>query len=182
MSEEKNTDSPIASASSTIAGHKRSREENQIDEISHETVKRPKLLVQRREPHAILPKRSSPGAAGYDLASGSKNNIIVPARGKQLIPTHLAVKIPYGTYFRIAPRSGLALNHFIDVGAGVCDFDYRGTIGIILFNHSNEDFIVKYGDRIAQGILEKIEIADVEEVQDLDTTDRQASGFGSTGI
>jgi len=82
----------------------------------------------------------------------------------------------------IAPRSGLAVKHFIDVGAGVVDFDYRGNVGVVLFNHSEEDFVVTRGDRVAQLILESISMASVEEVLELDDTTRGASGFGSTGI
>ena len=141
----------------------------------------PRLLVQKLEPWAFLPIRASAGAAGYDLASGSKEDIIVPARGKNIIPLNLKIKIPQSTYFRIAPRSGLAWKNFIDVAAGVVDFDYRGSVGVILFNHSDQDFIVKHGDRVAQGILEKIVIADVQEVEELDATDRGEGGFGSTG-
>jgi dUTP pyrophosphatase len=74
------------------------------------------------------------------------------------------------------------LKHFIDVGAGVVDFDYRGNIGVVLFNHSDADFQVSRGDRIAQLILEKIAMADIEEVDELFTTDRGDGGFGSTGV
>lgn len=81
-----------------------------------------------------------------------------------------------------APRSGLALKHAIDVGAGVIDADYRGPVGVILFNHSDVDFEVKAGDRIAQMILEKIVTPEVMEVEDLDSTLRGEGGFGSTGV
>lgn len=81
-----------------------------------------------------------------------------------------------------APRSGLAWKHSIDVGAGVIDADYRGPVGVILFNHSDVDFEVKAGDRIAQLIIEKIVTPEVEEVDDLDATERGSGGFGSTGV
>ena len=81
-----------------------------------------------------------------------------------------------------APRSGLAWKHSIDVGAGVIDADYRGPVGVILFNHSDQDFAVKAGDRIAQLILERIVMPDVMEVEDLESTTRGSGGFGSTGI
>ncbi len=113
--------------------------------------------------------------------SSSKDSV-VPARGKALIPTDLSISIPDGTYARIAPRSGLAWKHSIDTGAGVIDSDYRGNVGVILFNHSDQDFPVKTGDRIAQLILEKIEIADVQEVKELNETERGEGGFGSTGV
>lgn len=82
----------------------------------------------------------------------------------------------------VAPRSGLAWKHSIDVGAGVVDADYRGPVGVILFNHSDVDFEVKVGDRIAQLIVEKIVTPQVVEVDDLDATVRGAGGFGSTGV
>ena len=81
-----------------------------------------------------------------------------------------------------APRSGLAWKHSIDVGAGVIDADYRGPVGVILFNHSEQDFAVKAGDRVAQLVLERIVTPDVLEVEDLESTIRGSGGFGSTGI
>ena len=76
----------------------------------------------------------------------------------------------------------MALKKFIDTGAGVVDYDYRGNVGVVLFNHSDEDFPVARGDRIAQLILERIAIADIEEVDELPMTERGAGGFGSTGV
>ena len=82
----------------------------------------------------------------------------------------------------IAPRSGLALKHSIDTGAGVIDYDYRGPVGVILFNHADTEFIIKKGDRVAQLILERISMADIQEVAELSSTERGTGGFGSTGI
>ena len=96
------------------------------------------LKVKRLSEHAIIPTRGSPGAAGYDLSSAYDD--VVPARGKAIIKTDLSIAIPHGTYARIAPRSGLAVKHFIDTGAGVVDEDYRGPVGVVLFNHSDTDF------------------------------------------
>ena len=76
----------------------------------------------------------------------------------------------------------MAWKNFIDVGAGVIDEDYRGEVGVILFNHSKVDFVVKTGDRIAQLIIEKITPTVIEEVKELDETDRGEGGFGSTGV
>lgn len=81
-----------------------------------------------------------------------------------------------------APRSGLAWKHSIDVGAGVVDADYRGPVGVVLFNHSDADFAVMPGDRVAQLVLERIATPDVAEVDDLDATVRGGGGFGSTGV
>ncbi|XP_074283189.1 deoxyuridine 5'-triphosphate nucleotidohydrolase-like [Silene latifolia] len=138
------------------------------------------LKVKKLSDKAVLPSRGSPLAAGYDLSSAVETK--VPARGKALVPTDLSIAIPQGTYARVAPRSGLAWKHSIDVGAGVIDADYRGPVGVILFNHSDVDFEVKEGDRIAQLIIEQIVTPDVFEVEDLDSTVRGAGGFGSTGV
>ncbi|KAG1334147.1 Deoxyuridine 5'-triphosphate nucleotidohydrolase [Cocos nucifera] len=140
----------------------------------------PLLKVKKLSQNAVLPSRASHLSAGYDLSSAAEGN--VPARGKALIPTDLSIAIPEGTYARIAPRSGLAWKHSIDVGAGVIDADYRGPVGVILFNHSDVDFEVKPGDRIAQMIIERIMTPYVVEVGDLDSTVRGAGGFGSTGV
>ncbi|OVA18692.1 DeoxyUTP pyrophosphatase [Macleaya cordata] len=153
--------------------------ENGVSEVSSRNLL-PFLRVKKLSEKAVLPSRASPLSAGYDLSSAVEIN--VPARGKALIPTDLSIAIPEGTYARIAPRSGLAWKHAIDVGAGVIDADYRGPIGVILFNHSDVDFEVKLGDRIAQLIIEKIMTPDVLEVEDLDSTVRGIGGFGSTGV
>lgn len=140
-----------------------------------------KLLVKKLSENAAIPKKASLLAAGYDLSSAV--DTIVPACNKALIPTDIAISCPAGTYGRIAPRSGLAHKHFIDVGAGVIDADYSGNVGVILFNHSDKDFVVNKGDRIAQLILEQIEHdIEVEEVENLTETNRGENGFGSTGI
>eukprot|EP01039_Chlorochromonas_danica_P005271 gene5271-5806_t len=138
------------------------------------------LQVKRLSEFAILPSRGSIYAAGYDLSSAY--DTVVPKRGKAIVKTDLAVAIPWGTYARIAPRSGLAVKNFIDVGAGVVDYDYRGNVGVVLFNHSDDDFQIKRGDRIAQLILERISMAEVEEAEELPSTERGAGGFGSTGV
>ncbi|MES1914564.1 MAG: hypothetical protein MHM6MM_009695 [Cercozoa sp. M6MM] len=122
--------------------------------------------------------------------------------GKGIAKTDLAIALPEGTYGsfnvnvsvpvyltrrlsgagRVAPRSGLAWKKHIDVGAGVIDADYRGNVGVVLFNHSNEDFQVSKGDRVAQLILERCVVCPVDEVEELPETTRGAGGFGSTGV
>ena len=138
------------------------------------------LKVQKLNNNTALPKRSTEGAAGYDLCAS--HDCTIPAGGKGLVKTGLSISFPVGLYAKIAPRSGLALKRFIDVGAGVVDSDYRGEVGVILFNHGDQAFEVKMGDRIAQLILEKIDTPPVEEVQGLDNTVRGSGGFGSTGV
>ena len=103
--------------------------------------------------------------------------------GSALVKTDLACKIPNSHYGRIAPRSGLAWKNKITVDAGVVDADYRSNVGIILVNQSCNDFTIKKGDRIAQLIFEKCETAaQIIEVDDLESTERGAGGFGSTGV
>mmetsp|Transcript_20107 Transcript_20107/g.34628 ORF Transcript_20107/g.34628 Transcript_20107/m.34628 type:complete len:148 (-) Transcript_20107:487-930(-) len=138
------------------------------------------LKVKKLTENATIPSRGSKLAAGYDLSSAAE--CVVPAHGKLIVPTDLAVAIPEQHYGRVAPRSGLAVKHFIDVGAGVIDSDYRGPLGIVLFNHSANDFHVRRGDRVAQLILERISTPEVEEVENLDDTIRGSGGYGSTGV
>jgi dUTP pyrophosphatase len=138
------------------------------------------LKVKKLSPDAILPVRGTSRAAGYDLFA-TKSVIIAPHE-KAPVSTDLAVQIPTGYYGRIAPRSGLAVKHFIDVGAGVIDEDYRGPVIVLLFNFSSDAFQVNKGDRIAQLLLEKIATPVVMEVGELDQTERGAGGFGSTGM
>lgn len=111
----------------------------------------------------------------------SAYDTVVPARGKALVKTDIQIEVPFGTYGRVAPRSGLAWKNFIDVGAGVIDQDYRGNVGVILFNHSETDFDVKKGDRIAQLICESIVYPKVVQADSLTETQRGEGGFGSTG-
>lgn len=138
------------------------------------------FLVKRLVPQAILPKRASPGDAGYDLSACVAMDV---APGDyRVVPTGLAIAVPEGTYGRVAPRSGLAAKRGITTGAGVVDSSYRGEVGVVLFNHGSEAFRIEVGDRIAQLILEKIETLPVVEVDELDSTHRGEGGFGSTGI
>ena len=138
------------------------------------------VRVKRMNVNARVPMRSTEGAAGYDLSAAQ--TAVVPARGKCLVKTGLAMAIPKGCYGRVAPRSGLALKKFIDVGAGVIDSDYRGELGVILFNFSDEDFVINMGDRIAQLIFEKIKTPKLKELDSLEGTGRGEEGYGSTGV
>src|SRR5260221_3227297 len=143
----------------------------------------PKLLVFGESKTCTIPQKPQKGDVGYDLSSDIA--IEVAARGKALVSTGLCLAIPEGTYGRIAARSGLANKHAIDVGAGVIDPGYRGTVGIILFNHSDKPFKIEVGDRIAQLILEKVllpEVCEVKEKRHLSETERGSKGFGSSGI
>lgn len=138
------------------------------------------LPFKKLDDLAILPTRGSTEAAGLDLYASKITTI--PSRGFIQVFTGLSVAIPHGYYGRIAPRSGLAVKFGIDTLAGVIDSDYRGEIICVLANHSDVDFEVKVGDRIAQFVIESIVLPKPIFVDgDLPDTDRGDDGFGSTG-
>lgn len=138
-----------------------------------------RLEFRRLHPAAKLPTRGSTHAAGLDLYSIAAETIAAHARA--LVRTGLSVAIPHGYYGRIAPRSGLAVRHGLDVLAGVVDADYRGEIMCALVNHGDEAIELEAGTRIAQLIIEAIATPDAAWSEDLSETERGGSGFGSTG-
>ncbi|KIX96623.1 deoxyuridine 5'-triphosphate nucleotidohydrolase [Fonsecaea multimorphosa CBS 102226] len=140
------------------------------------STSQPPLLIKKLSADASTPTRGSAFAAGYDLYASRPTTI--PQRGKALVSTDLSIATPEGTYGRIAPRSGLASKHFIDTGAGVIDADYRGEVKVLLFNHSEVDFQVNKGDRIAQLVLERIYTPEIVEVENLEESVRGAGGAG----
>jgi dUTP pyrophosphatase len=143
--------------------------------------KRHILEVQLLSENAFIPERKSDGAAGYDLSSAQ--DFEIEPLGKLLVKTDIAIRVPEGYYGRIAPRSSLAINNHIAVGAGVIDRDYTGNVGVVLFNHSSVMYLSgQKGDRIAQLIIEKISTPDVVVVEKLQETKRGEGGFGSTGV
>lgn len=147
-----------------------------------------------------LPKYAHKGDAGFDLRANveeikndnylfnairfNATTIILNPGGRVLIPTGLYMAIPEGYELQIRPRSGLALKHGITVvnTPGTIDAVYRGNIGVILKNDGTEPFIIEQGDRIAQGVLNKVEEANLIEVDSLDETDRSDSGYGKSGV
>ncbi|XP_027042942.1 probable deoxyuridine 5'-triphosphate nucleotidohydrolase [Pocillopora damicornis] len=137
------------------------------------------LLLKKISDRATTPSRGSDLAAGYDLYSAE--NVVIPKQGKALVKTDIAIALPEGCYGRVAPRSSLSWKHHIDVGAGVVDRDYRGNVGVVLFNLSQMDYEVQQGDRIAQLIIERISNPPLVEVKELDNTARGTAGYGSTG-
>lgn len=138
------------------------------------------LLIKKLNENAIIPFRGSPNAAGLDLSSSEE--LVIPPRSHKLVKTGLSMSIPSGYYGRIAPRSGLAYKHGIDVFAGVIDSDYRGEVGVILYNSSENEFKVNIGDRIAQIIIEYyLKDLGIGEVDSLEETERGDGGYGSTG-
>ena len=147
----------------------------EISDMKTSNAFRVKLLSSK----AMLPVKGTSLAAGYNLSSAQQ--ITIPTNGRELVQTDISLSVPKGTYGRIAPRSGLAVKHRITTGAGVIDANYTGPIGIVLFNHGDQDFQIQEGDRIAQLILEQIAHKPVIEVQNLTQTQRGDKGFSSTG-
>jgi dUTP pyrophosphatase len=137
------------------------------------------LHVELTSDLAVLPKRGTTGSAGYDIVS--VEDVIVSSGQRVAVPTGLKIMVPEGTYGRIAPRSGLALKHGLDVLAGVIDSDYRGEVAVILLNTGTKDYEVKKGDRIAQLVLERIVTPEVMQVPSVSSSCRGEGGFGSTG-
>ena len=136
------------------------------------------LHFQKLSSRAITPRQATPGSVGLDLYSPV--DIAIPPRKSVCVPIDLAFAIPTGYYGRIASKSGLAIIHGITVEAGVIDPDYRGNVGVVLRNHSKIGYYVKFKEPIGQLILEKATVPELKEVQDLTSTTRGASGFGST--
>ena len=125
------------------------------------------------------PKMATSGLAGCDLFSAEEKKF--KPHSVISVSTHLQIEIPPGYYRCILPRSGLARHHFIDVGGGVIDSDFRGELIVIIFNHSNKPYDVKTGDRIEQIAFHRYEIPGFVMCDELSKTDRGLGGFGSTG-
>lgn len=139
------------------------------------------INVKKLSENATIPTQGTKFAAGYDLYAAE--DAVVVCGTRKLIKTNISMEITPGYYGRIAPRSGLAYKSGIDVLAGVIDSDYRGDIGVILYNtDKNIDFEINKGDRIAQIIFEACYSATLNSVENLDNTLRQSGGYGSTGV
>jgi len=131
-----------------------------------------------------IPAYETEGAAGMDMRANIENPITLKPLERAIIKTGLFIALPVGFEAQVRPRSGLAAKKGITVlnAPGTVDADYRGEIGVILINLSNEDFIVNDGERIAQLVIAKHERVTWKQVAILDETDRGAGGFGSTGV
>jgi dUTP pyrophosphatase len=143
-----------------------------------------RIKVQRLDPELPLPRQQHTDDAGYDLHARERVEL-APAGGRALVPTGLAVAIPSGYAGFVLPRSGLALKHGITClnTPGLIDPRYRGELKVLLINTDpSAPFVVERGDRIAQLVIQHVEVVDWNEVDALDTTERDAFGFGSTGV
>ena len=131
-----------------------------------------------------LPEYSTPQSAGFDLRANLDNIEILKPGERKLVGTGLFIALEPGYEAQVRPRSGLALKKGITVlnAPGTVDADYRGEVGVILYNASNEDFEIVPGERIAQMVIAKYERIDWEQTETLDETERGAGGYGHTGV
>jgi|TARA_E500000318_G_scaffold98962_2_gene100675 dUTP pyrophosphatase len=141
-----------------------------------------KIKIINKSGHK-LPHYETLASAGMDLRADLKSPITLKPLERAIVPTGLYMELPVGYEAQVRPRSGLAAKKGITVlnAPGTIDADYRGNVGVILVNLSNEDFTVENGERIAQMVIAKHERSEWEEVESLSETDRGEGGFGSTG-
>lgn len=141
------------------------------------------IKIINKSGHA-LPHYETLASAGMDLRANLEAPIVLKPLGRVIVPTGIFMELPVGYEAQVRPRSGLAAKKGVTVlnAPGTIDADYRGEVGVILVNLSNEDFIVENGERVAQMVIAKHERAEWFEVETLSETDRGAGGFGSTGV
>lgn len=134
--------------------------------------------------HQPLPQYATSQSAGMDLRANLDKAITLKPLERRLIPTGLYISLPAGYEAQVRPRSGLALKKGITVlnSPGTIDADYRGEIGVVLINLSQDDFVVEDGERIAQMVIARHEQAEFETVAVLDETSRGEGGYGHTGV
>ncbi len=142
-----------------------------------------KVLIKKLDSAVQLPAYKSTGASGMDLMAFIKKPINIKPNSSSLIPTGLSVAFSENFEIQIRPRSGLAAKNNISVlnTPGTIDSDYRGEIKVIIYNHSNKDFVINNGDRIAQMVFTPVIKMELEETNELPQTLRGNDGFGSTG-
>jgi dUTP pyrophosphatase len=147
------------------------------------------VIPVTRLPHGdglALPERQSAGAAGLDIlaAVASDEKITISFCERALVPTGLALQLPEGVEAQVRPRSGLALKHGVTVlnSPGTIDADYRGEVKVLLVNLGREPFVITRGLRIAQLVFQRVEMARLDVVAELQPTARGGGGFGSTGV
>lgn len=142
------------------------------------------LKIKKLNENAVIPKAATMGSAGMDLYACLDGDITLKPNERVLIPTGIAIALESNAYVAyIYARSGLAINNGITLSncVGVVDSDYRGEVKVGLINLSDKDYTVVNGERIAQMVIAPVIIPEVSEVEELDETERNAGGFGSTG-
>lgn len=141
-------------------------------------------VICKAEDKEFLPVYSSAEAAGADLKAYIQDDIVLKPGQRYLVPTGLSIQLPEGYEAQIRPRSGLAIKYGISLvnAPGTIDSDYRGEVKIIMINLGSEDFVIHRGDRIAQMVIAPVIHGMFALSNSLDSTDRGAGGFGSTGV
>lgn len=134
--------------------------------------------------HQPLPAYATPQSAGLDLRANIDEPVTLKPMQRKLVPTGLRIALPKGYEAQVRPRSGLALKHGITVlnTPGTIDADYRGEVMVLLVNFSDTDFVINDGERIAQMVIAKHEVAELVTVSELDETERGEGGYGHTGV
>ncbi|MFZ1258331.1 MAG: dUTP diphosphatase [Candidatus Saccharimonas sp.] len=142
-----------------------------------------KVQFQKLHENAVLPRYQTAGAAAMDVAACIDAPVTIAPHERAIIPTGFAMALPVGYEAQIRARSGMAAKHGMMPanGIGTIDSDYRGEVGVILLNTSNEPFTVEPGMRIAQMVITRYETVQWHEVSELNATERGAGGYGSTG-
>ncbi len=132
----------------------------------------------------LKPKRGSTLASGLDLVAANKSKIVLKKGCFGLVPTGIAIALPAGFEAQVRPRSGLAAKYGVTIlnAPGTVDADYRGEVKVILINHSDADFCIERGIRIAQMVIAPVTLAQFEQTIELNDTSRGKAGFGSTGV
>ncbi len=140
------------------------------------------LYIKKLSNTALIPSYQSKGASGFDLHADESTQIAPHAQ--KTIKTGIAIALEKGYELQIRPRSGLASQYGITVlnAPGTIDSDYRGELMVILINHSDTVFCIEHGDRIAQAVIQRVIQCEFQIVEELDTTQRNTNGLGSTGI
>ncbi|EJF06354.1 deoxyuridine 5'-triphosphate nucleotidohydrolase Dut [Thiovulum sp. ES] len=139
------------------------------------------MKVKKLNELAKVPEYKTAGSSGFDFSS--VENLVLKKGETALVKTGLSFEIPENLEIQVRPRSGLALKHGITVlnSPGTIDSDYRGEIQVILINHGKEDFQISVGDRIAQGVVARVEKVNLQITDEVSQTERGSGGFGSTG-
>jgi dUTP pyrophosphatase len=142
------------------------------------------VRVMRLRTDAILPLYMTAAAAGMDLCAALEAPLHLPPGARCLVPTGIALAIPAGFEGQVRPRSGLALKQGVTLlnTPGTIDADYRGEVGVIVINHGELEVVIEHGDRIAQLVFAPVRRAVLSLVESLDQTERNAGGFGHTGV
>ncbi|WP_322199755.1 dUTP diphosphatase [Acutalibacter intestini] len=142
-----------------------------------------KIQFVKLHPQALIPRRQTQGSAGYDLSACAEEPILIPPGEMVMVPLGFAIQIPEGYAGFVFSRSGLGrLGLVVAQGVGVIDSDYRGQWWVPLRNLSGQPITVEPGERIAQVVFMRVAAPELEEVEELEETDRGQAGFGSTGL